>query len=215
LHNCEFDYNSPASTTNSFNNKEGNQLEYTIDIHFDDCYETRYNESLLENIGDLLLSDLYSQSENLTPDDIYKKYSDKLQDNISHNEPRLQARTNFYDNIEYQSDFYKGNNKFVKGAIEQAETLMEDTVTSLTNRLLLGNLFTLPLSTLKDQIKNTYEDGNLLNGLSIGKKMLDNINLAKDNKLSVNLFGRPTKKILPTVSYIGNLFQAGTLANNI
>lgn len=218
LHNCEFDYNSSASTTNSFNNKEGNQLEYTIDIHFDDCYETRYNESLLENIGDLLLSDLYSQSENLTPDDIYQKYTDKLQDNISHNEPRLQARTDFYSNIEYQSDFYKGDNKFVKGAIEQAETFMEDTVTSLTNRLLLGNLFFLPLSALKDQIKNAYEDGNLLNGLSIGKKILDNIKPAEKNKLSKdNLFENkpPTKKILPTVSYIGNLFQAGTLANNI
>jgi hypothetical protein len=240
LHNCEFDYNSPASTTSSFNNKEGNQLEYTIDIHFDDCYETRYNESLLENLGDLLLSDLYSQSENLTPDDIYQKYLDKLQDNITHNEPRLQERTEFYANMERQPSVHEGDkelsgiDKFMKGAMEQAEALAKDAAKSFTNRLLLGNLFTLSLSSLGD-LKNTFESGNVLGGLRTGKKMMDNMNLMSSNGISVNLFGQPTKKvlltkdiddnlrgnnlatkkILPTVSYIGNLFQAGTLANNI
>jgi hypothetical protein len=194
----------------------------------------------LENLGDLLLSDLYSQSENLTPDDIYQKYLDKLQDNITHNESRLQERTEFYANMERQPSVHEGDkelsgiDKFMKGAMEQAEALAKDAAKSFTNRLLLGNLFTLSLSSLGD-LKNTFESGNVLGGLRTGKKMMDNMNLMSSNGISVNLFGQPTKKvlrtkdiddnlrgnnlatkkILPTVSYIGNLFQAGTLANNI
>jgi hypothetical protein len=52
----------------------------------------------------------------------------------------------------------------------------------------------------------------------IDDNLRGNNQLTENNKLSNdNLFGdKPaTKKILPTVSYIGNLFQAGTLANNI
>lgn len=58
LHNCEFDFNSTKSFASSMNNKDGFNPEYTIDIHFDDCYEVRYNEFLFRNIGDFIINDL-------------------------------------------------------------------------------------------------------------------------------------------------------------
>lgn len=60
LHNCEIDYNSSKALTANLNNKEGFNPEYTIDIHFDDCYEVRYNEFLLREIGDMVVNDVKS-----------------------------------------------------------------------------------------------------------------------------------------------------------
>ena len=58
LHNCEFDYSSSKQFYSNLNNKDGFQTEYNIDIHFDDCYETRYNEFLMSEFGDMILFDL-------------------------------------------------------------------------------------------------------------------------------------------------------------
>ena len=54
LHNCEIDYNSTKNLYATLNNKDGIAAEYNIDIYFDDCYETRYNEFMSREFGDLL-----------------------------------------------------------------------------------------------------------------------------------------------------------------
>ena len=65
LHNCEIDYNSSKTIVSNLNNKEGFNPECTIDIHFDDCYEIRYNEFLLREIGDVIVNDIKSWDNGL------------------------------------------------------------------------------------------------------------------------------------------------------
>lgn len=62
LHNCEFDYSSSKQNYANLNNKDGFQTEYNIDIYFDDCYETRYNEFLMSEFGDMILFDIKSDT---------------------------------------------------------------------------------------------------------------------------------------------------------
>jgi hypothetical protein len=57
FHNCEIDYNSLKSGLGAINNREGIQSEYTIDIMFDDCYESNYNHVLMRTIGDIVAWD--------------------------------------------------------------------------------------------------------------------------------------------------------------
>lgn len=44
FHGCEIDYNSSKSGWASLDNENGNMNKYTIDIFYDDMFETRFNE---------------------------------------------------------------------------------------------------------------------------------------------------------------------------
>lgn len=57
FHNCEIDYNSSKAGVAGLNNVTGTLPEYSIDIHFDDFYEHRYNEFSMSSMGDILLID--------------------------------------------------------------------------------------------------------------------------------------------------------------
>lgn len=57
LRNCEIDYNSSKTAFGTLNNSEEFNPEYTITIHFDDCYESRYNEIMQEVITDFIKID--------------------------------------------------------------------------------------------------------------------------------------------------------------
>lgn len=59
FHNCEIDYNSSKANFGTISNATGVNPEYVIDILFDDCYETRYNEFMLREIGDFIIQDLH------------------------------------------------------------------------------------------------------------------------------------------------------------
>lgn len=62
LQGCEFDitsFNEPFAT---LNNNDANQFTYNIKINIDDAYESRYNEFLLDNIGDFVQLDFLSRS---------------------------------------------------------------------------------------------------------------------------------------------------------
>lgn len=82
LHNCEIDYNSTKNVYSLLNNKEGTGSEYNLEIYFDDCYETRYNEFLDKNgieFGDLLnLSLLEPGSGRLRWDYNYNEHDTQL-----------------------------------------------------------------------------------------------------------------------------------------
>jgi hypothetical protein len=95
FHNCEIDYNSLKSGFGAINNREGIQSEYTIDIMFDDCYESNYNHVLMRTIGDIVAWDttqvlldnigIGSISYNWNSDDIkaiVTKQEDKLKERL-------------------------------------------------------------------------------------------------------------------------------------
>lgn len=189
FHNCEIDYNSTIGNFNQFSNSEGLQPQYNIDIYFDDCYEKRYNEFLLKDIGDFIEWDLYINTT-------YPKTD------IS-NDKELNNRIDFYK----QTDF-KENLK------SQLEGVGKGIVSSIGNRFLLGNLYTFSLSKLQDQY-NSAREGNVFNTARNVNEYYTDYKQRKQNNITTNLFGTPKKRILPTVKKIGNIAQANTIANNV
>lgn len=108
LHNCEIDYNSSKTFVSNLNNKEGFNPECTIDISFDDCYEIRYNEFLLREIGDVIANDIKSWDNGL-PDQT-SNYFEESEPPTSESDPNYQPNPNLLDSrIDYQyqkQDYY-------------------------------------------------------------------------------------------------------------
>lgn len=53
FHGCEIDYNSSKSGWSDLSNAEGSVPKFNIDIFFDDMFEIRFNEFLMQHITDL------------------------------------------------------------------------------------------------------------------------------------------------------------------
>lgn len=137
FHNCEIDYNSSKSAYGELSNVEGNQLEYTININYDDCYENRFNEFMMRDIGDFIQTDLIELS-NINIESVSQEY-DKT---IGH-ETQLKNRLNT-------------NPTFAGRILGHVQSKIETPLKSLY----LGNLYTLSLSNLKDQAKDLLS-GNI------------------------------------------------------
>lgn len=196
LHNCEIDYNSSKMLYASLNNKEGNSVEYTIDIHFDDCYETRYNEFSLKKFGDLVEYDTLNGLQ-------VSNYEYKSQD-IDKQRDKLQDRVNGYD---------KG---FIGNMVNQLISTGVDKVTGLIERAILGNLYTFSLTKIGSQMKGLVQGNVLGTAKHIQEYLKDNKQSGVSNKLSGDTKLPNTKKqIIPKVKYIGNLYKGNTIANNI
>ena len=165
LHNCEIDYNSSKILYASLNNKEGNSVEYTIDIHFDDCYETRYNEFSLKKFGDLIEYDMLNGLQ-------ISKYEYKSQGIDKQQRDKLQDRINGYD---------KG---FMGNAINQLVSTGVDKVTSLVERAILGNLYTFSLTKIGSQMKGLIQGNVMGTAKHIQEYLKDNKQSGVSNKLS-------------------------------
>ena len=129
FHNCEFDYNSSKSPYGSLNNKEGVQLEYNIDIYFDDCYESRYNEFILKELGDFVLFDW--DHNDVDNDNRDARYEGNIE--------KLEQRVNYY------------NNSFKDTLLDELKGTAQNIGEGVLNRIVLGNIYTLSLSRLADQ----------------------------------------------------------------
>lgn len=79
LHNCEIDYGSASSGIGTLNNIEGSEPEYSIDILFDDIYETRYNEFMGIDFGDLVQIDLNNLNESAYGNYLKKHFDNQNQ----------------------------------------------------------------------------------------------------------------------------------------
>ena len=209
LHNCEIDYNSSKALYASLNNKEGVAPEYTIDIHFDDCFETRYNEFSLKKFGDIVTYDILSGQSASN----YNYKSPKTDDS------ELYSRINAFD---------KG---FLGNMIGQLVSTGIGKVTSLIQKALLGNLYKFSLTKIGSQLKGLVQ-GNVLGAVGHIKDYLnDNKQTGLSSKLNGDskLFKEPTKTespseignistkklIKPKVRYIGNLYKGNTIADNL
>ena len=138
FHNCEFDYNSSKTGIGTINNGQGIQPEYTIEISYDDCYESRYNEFLGRfDFGDLLPWD----------------------NDITHMEDGKKM-------TEYKLQYEKYNIK--TGILGQlADTALNWVEEELTS-LYLGNIYGFSLAELGRNAKDLLTGGNLLNAVREG-----------------------------------------------
>lgn len=187
FHNCEIDYNSSKTLYASLNNKDGMSIEHNIEIFFDDCYETRYNEFLLKEMGDLI--------KNSTQ----QRYSH----NINANE--LDKRVNFFE-----------NQGFLLEAVDQLVTTGTHALGGLIKKAVLGNLYTFSLTKLTDQVKGLIQGDIISSARHMDSYIRGSINKNRNKNTKIttsNIF--PQKSITPTVKYIGKLYQGDTIANNI
>ena len=141
FHNCEIDYNSSKSGVSTINNGQGVQPEYTIEISYDDCYESRYNEFLVLNMGDVIKWDNDPNSLFIEQSDI-KKYAKRLI-----NQQRRTIRSNVITQL-------------VGSAI--------DDIGDKVKSMFLGNIFGFSLSELGRNVKDLLTGGNLLNTIREG-----------------------------------------------
>jgi hypothetical protein len=206
FHNCEFDYNSGKTPYGTLTNKEGLQPEYTIDIHFDDCYETRYNEFMMKEFGDMIMWDVNFNANRSS----FDKSSDQASD--------LSKRINYY------------NGGMLSNAGDQLLTAATDWVSSKAKGLLLGNLYSLSLTRVGDQISTLMNGGVMETANAIARNVKNNNKKVENNSIGSNLFEDsiiPQPQPItndsifeePPTPYVntnlGNMFEAQTLANNL
>jgi hypothetical protein len=209
FHNCEIDYGSAKGNFSAINNAEGIAPEYTIDIHFDDCYETRYNEMMLASIGDMIEWDMVS------------KMSENQPSNEAERITQLTARSEYYEG----GFFHNAAKQLIGTGLNAAEGLVK--------KVALGNLYTFSLSRIGDQFKS-LASGDIWSTTRNVSEYINDSKQRKSNDLKVNMFGRAeekgsnsngpigniynsnsSKRIIPSVKRLGNLATSNTIANNI
>lgn len=197
FHNCEIDYNSSKTLYASLNNKDGMSIEHNIEIFFDDCYETRYNEFLLKEMGDLIKTTAEQRCGCVVDDNV---------DNVNNvHVVELGKRVNFFE-----------NQGFLLEAVDQLVTTGTHALGGLIKKAVLGNLYTFSLTKLSDQVKGLIQGDIISSARHMDSYIRGSINKNRNKNTKIttsNIF--PQKSITPTVKYIGKIYQGDTIANNI
>lgn len=216
FHNCEFDLSNGSNAYDTLNNADGTQLEHTINIFFDDCYERSYNEFLMRELGDVVGIDTlvhdYDSADMLGNIDAS---SAPQQDNL---EARaiFDQRSNIYSNQEIINtvENKRKGKSFLKNAVDELVGSLKRKVNSKLKNIYLGNLFSFSISRLGDQLR-ALKSGHIWT-------TIDNINdytsgnstdLAHLDKPNGNLYSSQQKTEITTK--LGNLYKAQSVANNI
>ena len=210
FHNCEIDYNSGRTGLGTIDNKEGFSPEYTIDIFFDDCYENRYNEFMMRDIGDMISIDSQIIDYGVWNDGGAKIDGNpegfvvqKDPTNTNHHVDRLYERSNVYENTSFGDAIM---NELI-GAGTRA-------VNSVVDKITLGNLHTMSLTRVGDQLKAASQ-GHLWSSVQAIKRYTTNQKQAKTKyvKNIGDLFEEQPQN--QYVKDLGNLFKAKSVINNI
>jgi len=185
FHNCEIDYNSARNGFAVLDNIEGSYPIHAIDIYFDDCYETRYNEFMMKDIGDMIARDstVYDYSTGIGQGSVEVT----PQKPAKHSTTELEARSTMYQSVGP-----------VTNAAKELIGFGTRWLKSQAKHLVLGNMHGLSISKVKDQV-DAMSLGHLWSTVSAVKQYTDNKKSAK------------TKH----VTKIGNMFKSNTIANNL
>ena len=212
FHNCEIDPSSNAAAYESLKNDEGFSPEHTINIFFDDCYEKSYNEFLMRELGDVIAIDSVVHDYEIlkgTPniDSKVVQVDDPAMQQI------LSRRSSMYENAEIQAreEIKKNGSKFLKNIINELIGKGERFLKEKIKHIYLGNLFSVSLSRIKDQIK-AFSQGHLWTTVSNIQGYTSN-NLTKGSISNNNLFASRDRK--EQIIQLGNLYNTQSIANNI
>lgn len=234
FHNCEFDYDSAKTPLSSLDNSTGLSPEYTIDIYFDDCYETRYNEFLMKEIGDMIKWDT------TTNIDMQRNSHDKshinknaLEERLSHKLKFDLSELDYLKRIESEDDYNSLKNKklpnyperiesngFLANATDQLLTTGVNILGSYAKRAVLGNLYTYSLTRIGDQISTLMNGGVMETANAVAEYITDSQQRNNKGRYSndellnkTNIFEGTKKPYINNT--MGNIFKANTIANNI
>ena len=194
FHNCEIDYNSSKSALGALNNKDGISPEYTIDISFDDCYETRYNEYIGKALGDMIRWDIdYSATYE---EEI--KFFDQSEFFDFYNDVERSAPEN--KKIEAKKATKENEKKgFLQTAANELIGHAKQFVGGVIKKAVLGNMHTFSLVRAADQVKDALSGHVFATANAIKSYEPDT---SKDNNIKY-------------VAKIGNMYKNETIKNNI
>ena len=222
FHNCEFNYNSIKSGWNELNNQTGFSQTYNIEISYDDCYEISYNDIMMRTIGDVILTDLLNSSsdndyESKEQESIFSMemelenrtypYKGVNTINTINNDNKKNKIIKTFGNlgerngkqheetiIKYKTEYKPG---FISNAVGQVASHLVSDVKSLFNRAILGNIYGLSLTAIKDQAKDLLGGNLIKTGMTIAQ------------------YAKKTKQNKKSEQPSGNIFKNDTIANNI
>lgn len=190
FHNCEIDYNSSKGAYATLDDKVGFQPEYTIEINYDDCYESRFNEFLLKELGDLIKWDWsIAKPSEYGFDSNFQTYQTNMLNEMlsnSHKSELLATAADFVD--------------------------------STLKKAVLGNLYTLSLTRLGDQLAGAAS-GQVWSTARAAVEYAKDAKQRKEGGTQYvdeigTIFPEPTNNT-KYVSRIGNIYKSETLRNNI
>jgi hypothetical protein len=220
FHNCEIDYNSSKGNYATLSNTTGFVPEYTIDIYFDDCYETRYNEFTLREIGDFIIQDLYGIPD-IKSTSVDKNDKNDLPNITSTN--NYSADKNIKQKLTDRIHYFEPDGKIKDNILKQLERTGKNIVHGFVNKIALGNLYKISPTRLAEQI-NSAKKGNVWAAVNTVEdyvehftsdkndvKYVDHIGNIKNTGTNYNSSTSNTKY----VNKIGKLYEAQTIANNI
>ena len=212
LHNCEIDYNSTKNPISQLNNKEGTSVEYNIEIHFDDCYETRYNKFLMKEFGDFVFT---SENNGVGTGTGIKSG---------------QLLPNAMDDVKLTHETLPGHpgspdpakKGWLQNAVDQLVQTGKGFLESKLKSAVMGNLYTFSLTRIGDQL-TTLANGDVLSTARNAAEyirdakqrqanQLNNLNIFNDDKVLVtangsmgDIKGEPKDSYYSTMSNINNI----------
>jgi hypothetical protein len=172
FHNCEFDYNSAKTPYSTLDNSQGISPEYTIDIYFDDCYETRYNEILMKEFGDLIAWDVANR--HVKTEKPNRNYSEKQSYYATINETAAnEEKKGFWSKLAAKAT------DAVSKAADQLVTTGLNWVDNHLKSAVLGNIYTYSLTNIGSQI-SALMNGNVLGSVNAVKEYVEAANKRKE-----------------------------------
>lgn len=206
FHNCEIDYSSSKGNMSSLSNAEGFIPEYVINIWFDDCYESRYNEFQLREFGDFVLADLNTNIKSSADDNNYASgnqsgYIQEFENMLGY------AKSNHVIQKDRLFDLPKEYDSSISNQITH---MIINPLESLGKKAVLGNLYSFSLTRVIDQAQSIL-DGNIGTAISATREYTRDAVQRMNHK---SLSEYRVRKITPTVKVLGKLFKANTIANN-
>ena len=156
LTNCEIELTSCATAFDTLDNVDGIKPTYKIEISYDRCYETRYNEFLGQIISDVIMYDF---------------------DAMRSKEPGLvgkEKQTEYISNEQKRQDMF--HNSIIGNAIDQLMSTATNAVGSVVRSVALGNLYDVTSLGKIGDVGQSLASGNVLGAANQIKGMVENGN---------------------------------------
>lgn len=193
FHNCEIDYNSSASGYDALNNIEGNSPEYTIDIYYDDCYETRYNEFMMRTMGDMIMYDIATNTVNSDGSNNELSVKSEEQKDNSSTLNEMLDRVFYYDT------------GLLEGLFKEGIGFVKDKATEFITSKVLGNLYDFSFASAM------YNVSNLMKGKGFATVAAAKDFLNKQGSGGSSLANR----FKNGENGLGNIYKKNSMRNNI
>lgn len=210
FHGCEIDYNSTKSGWTELDNANGSAQKYSIDIYYDDMFESRFNEFLGDVVTDVV------------GDDISYPYDNWLQPTATQQrELHIPATANYKKPGDYPhkkgpqsvgSNMFGNTPRGRSGIVDQLVGAGKEWAMTKLKKIYLGNMNGLSIKRIGSQISQAL-DGDLWGTVGNVTKYARGDWKGGKAQLGENLFPKPETRSTDRIIALGNIFRANTAIN--